>query len=285
MKKKITLFLCIVQTLLAQEYIVFRGKPHGMFSVLHFVLYYLQQYERNEIQGLHIDFADKGIYYDAQHGLNWWEYYFEEINLWNGKPCKVRIVEEEEVVDPSIIEFNNSIAMNHDLLTKYVKVKPHILNKIEAFQTEHFSDKFVIGVHYRGTDKLIYEAKRVDYWDIVHSVNHVIASIPNQKDYTIFVATDEYLFLHYMLYRYGDKVCFSNAIRSKTYSPVHHDQNRDPYKVGEDAVIDAYLLSRVDFLVRTTSNLSLCSRYMNPNLPVIELSQRSEAAPCPLKTY
>lgn len=165
-------------SLFGKESIILRSKPHGMFSMFHFVLYYLQEYERGTIDGLKVDFAKTGLYYEESAGLNWWEYYFEPIilenqNAWNS----INIIEEDTYVDPNCIEFSNSLEDNHHLVEKYIKIKRQILQKIDDFQKENFEDKFVIGVHYRGTDKVHYEAPSVAYSNVMESIYKVIDQI------------------------------------------------------------------------------------------------------------
>lgn len=265
-----------------KEFIVLRSKPHGMFSVFHFVLFYIQEYERDKIAGLNVDFEKTGLYYDEKIGLNWWEYYFEPVVIGGQDDTdKITIIEENTYIDPDSIEFSNSLEDNHNLIKKYIKIKPHILNKVKEFQEENFGDAFVIGIHYRGTDKIDTEAPRVTYRAVVESINKIISNIPKGMDYKIFIATDEFRFLHFMKYRFHGKVCCCEVKRATGNVPLHLDQERNHYQTGEDALIDAVLLSSVNFLIRTSSNLSLCSRYFNPQLPVIELSQRiPETLPC-----
>jgi len=264
------------------DFIVLRSKPHGMFSMFHFVLFFLQEYERDKINGLHVDFAKTGLYYDEKMGLNWWEYYFEPIILGNENSSRrTTCIEEDTHIDPNSIEFSNSIEDNHELIVKYIRVKSHILSKVDCFIEDNFPGKFVIGIHYRGTDKLYYEAPRVDYSDVIKNINVVTESIPEETDYKIFIATDEEAFLDFMLKRFPGRVCYFEIKRSTDGQPLHLDQSRDPYQAGESALIDALVLSRSDFLIRTSSNLSLCSKYFNPQLPFIELSQRTqETIPC-----
>jgi len=264
-----------------KEHIILRSKPHGMFSMFHFVLYFLQEYERNTIDGFEVNFANTGLYYKESAGPNWWEYYFEPIKLGNqNEYSSINIIEENVYVDPNSIEFCNSLEENYNLVQKYITVKDHILQKVEAFQRQIFEDKFIIGVHYRGTDKLFREAPFVAYGNVVESVHKVISLIPLGMDYKIFIATDEMPFLQFMQYQFLDKVCYCEIKRATDGMPLHLDLGRDPYQVGEGAIIDAIILSRVNFLIRTSSNLSLCSRYFNPKLPVIELSQRQETFSC-----
>ncbi len=286
MKKKsrfVVIFLLLAVSssfsLFGKDSIILRSKPHGMFSMFHFVLYFLQEYERNTIDGFRVDFAKTGLYYEEGCGPNWWEYYFEPIHLGN---CDLAtIIEEDTYVDPNTIEFCNTLERNHDLVEKYIKVKCHVLQKVDEFQKNRFEDKYVIGVHYRGTDKLFHEAPRVAYENALESIHKVIDLIPEGRDYRIFVATDELPFLQFLQYRFLKKVIYCKLKRSTDGTPLHLNQDRNPYQAGEEALIDALLLSRADFLIRTSSNLSLCSRYFNPKLPVIELSQRrEETIPC-----
>ena len=89
----------------------------------------------------------------------------------------------------------------------------------------------------------------------------------------IFVATDEQPFLEYLNAANPGKIIFYDALRStdgQAYTTLEKVQN---YK-GEDAIIDCLLLSSCNLLVKTSSNLSLCSSYFNPDIPVLHLTTR-----------
>lgn len=64
------------------------------------------------------------------------------------------------------------------------------------------------------------------------------------------------------------------AQRSSNGEPGVHFINKNNYSLGEEALIDACLLSKCDLLIRTSSNLSLWSTYFNPSLPTILLNHR-----------
>ena len=88
-----------------KDFIVLRSKPHGMFSMFHFVLFYIQEYERNKIAGLNVDFEKTGLYFDEKFGMNWWEYYFEPLIIGGEDDTKkTTIIEENTYVDPNCIE-------------------------------------------------------------------------------------------------------------------------------------------------------------------------------------
>lgn len=251
----------------------------GMFSLFDDVFDLIKRYEVGHYKGIEVDFDDRGIYYEPNLGKNWWSYYFEPINL--GKKNNIK-----KIMYPAnpryIIYFNDrdlykEEAINRKelftLIQKYFHVKPHIQKKIDAFEKENFKNYFVISVHYRGTDKVTI-APSVPYEKIPEEVLKVIKMYGNMK-YKIFVATDEQAFLNYMITMFGDLVCYNkDSLRSTNGKPVHLNKNFSRYKCGEDAIIDCILLSKGNFLVRTSSNLSRWSTYFNPGIPVVRLNNQ-----------
>lgn len=73
--------------------------------------------------------------------------------------------------------------------------------------------------------------------------------------------------------RFPGKVIATDAERTEGEEGVHFSSQR-PFTCGEEALMDALLLSRCNVLIRTSSNLSLWSTYFNPRLPEILLNQR-----------
>ena len=55
--------------------------------------------------------------------------------------------------------------------------------------------------------------------------------------------------------------------RSIDGRPIDVENADGNYQKGLDAVVDCLLLSRAHTLIRTASNLSLCSTLFNPSLP------------------
>ena len=52
-----------------------------MFGMCNYILSLLSAYERKSIDKLKIDFEDKGVFYEESRGPNWWNYYFEPLDL------------------------------------------------------------------------------------------------------------------------------------------------------------------------------------------------------------
>ncbi len=250
------------------EFIIVKSRPDGMFSIFQDVLAVLQSYDNHLIQGMAVDFDCEGAYFDPLHGKNWWEYYFEPIFL--GTHDSANII-TTYYHDSWKIEYCNSRSYNYNLINKYIHVKSHINDKVASFVRDNFQDNFIIGVHYRGTDKMI-EAPRVAYEEILTAINFQISKLQD-KEYRIFLATDEVSFVDWLSFQFPGLVCYHDAARSTNHLSVHHNPQRNHYQCGEEALIDCILLSKTDLLIRTDSNLSLCASFFNPDIPIIKLNK------------
>ncbi len=280
----------------------------GLFSAFNTVLGALDYYDRGLISGLRVDFGKQGWYFDASRGDNWWHYYFDPIavgfsldtaehikNFPVVDPVGVhnKTISQTSAILPTLSKFcyKNSEQLfptyqkivfayesqfemppkrAHELIQKYIHVRPHIMQQIDAFWRQHCAGYFVIGVHYRGTDKL--EADPVSY-DIV--IGHVHDLIAEHKDkcIKIFVATDDAGFALYMKNQFPENLVMRDALRSDNAEGVHMRADFDPYKKGEDVVIDCLLLSKCSSLIKMASNVSDCSLQFNPDMPVIRLNK------------
>ena len=160
----------------------------------------------------------------------------------------------------------------NELIQKYIVLKPHIKKKIDDFYEAYFRDTYIIGIHYRGTDKCL-EADIVPYKNVYERLQPIVKE--HNNNYTIFVATDDSYFLAYMHAHFPGHVVAHDAIRSDEGAGVHFVEKNFNYKKGEDAIIDCVLLSKCDLLLKMSSNLSICAIKFNPNIPVIELNKNN----------
>lgn len=278
-KKLAIIFFSLASTnLQTQDFLILKNQHgNGLFSVFMEALGGLHAYEQHQLKGLSVDFATFGLYYDRRRGPNWWTYYFEPLHV--GEVIEANSFTELSPISGTHVEFCYSKEENQNLIAKYIRIKPDILKEVSHFAQIHFREKFVVGVHYRGTDKTVdpvtCEAPRVSYDKVAEAVTEQISRLEGTP-YIIFVATDEEAFLQYMLGCFANRICFNEkAARSKDGYPPHHLPERNRYESGKNALIDCLLLSKSDILIRTSSNLSLCSFYFNPGLKEIELSRRN----------
>ena len=139
----------------------------GLFSEFAAVLGFLDHFDRwrHLYAGVKINFDD-GLYYEPAFGPNWWEYYFEPIDIGGGRGAPSRVVSPHyHDLCANRVEREMSRQAGSALIERYVAVKPSIRAVTDAYVGAHWTDAFVIGIHYRGTDKAE-DAPRVPYQEI-----------------------------------------------------------------------------------------------------------------------
>jgi hypothetical protein len=150
---------------------------------------------------------------------------------------------------------------------------PETTRRIESASQTVFGGKVVIGLHYRGTDKVkgpSIQAARVDYAFISRLLRELVR-LP--FDFSLFVATDEAGFISFLQNNYPGELHFTQSERSEGETPVHLGAgSSSPSQLGMEALVDSVLLSRCDFLLRCESNLSHVSSFFNPDLKSLNLS-------------
>jgi GT2 family glycosyltransferase len=164
------------------------------------------------------------------------------------------------------------------VVERYIRVKPHVAQKVDDFVRAHFGDGKVIGVHMRGTDKGTASLPR-----------HLMRIVKPQEyfkyidDYTqenspakIFVATDQQQFLSQVRNRYGGRVLSYDAKRATGLLNPFQVKG-DGYRKGEDVLIDCLLLSRTNFLLKCTSAVGEIAFYFNPALAGIDLNEQTRS--------
>jgi hypothetical protein len=244
----------------------------GLFSEFAAVLGSLEYFEqwRDHYAGLQVLFRS-GLYFEPASGPDWWEYYFEPIDIGSRRNAVPRTIgHHEHDLFAYRVEQTMPRPIGAALVARHVRMRPHLQKKVDFYVRENFADAFVIGVHYRGTDKW-QDAPRVPYGEMRATVERAARTVGTAQ-WKIYLATDEQAFLDYMVDTYADRVLFREMFRSSDGRPIDVVNSDSNYKKGEDAVLDCAILARTRFLIRTASNLSLCSTFFNPALPEILLN-------------
>jgi hypothetical protein len=163
-----------------------------------------------------------------------------------------------------------------------ISPKQTILEKVNAFQKHHgWENKFVVGMHFRGTDKLInWPHKSPSYETFATVIESVFkaAGCAGGRGYeatsgtrcAIFVATDESEVIGWLKNRFeylsqdGTEVIFNleNAPRLSASDVqaqaggTHKSTKFSAYVKGEAGVLDCLLLSKTKYIVKNRSSLS-----------------------------
>ncbi len=244
----------------------------GFFCVFNIVLGALEFCEQHNVM-LAVDFQENGWYYDQQKGPNWWSYYFDQPRMaLHGPVSNIKKFKEWQKFVFSI-EGHHILSRKraYELIQRYIRIKKPIQKLVDAFYHKHMECFYMIGIHYRGTDKIT-EAPSVTYEQVIDTLKNQL-DMPTEKPIKLFIATDDQLFLDYMQKIYGSQICATNALRSTSTKAVHTNLALNNYKKGEDALIDCLLLSKCDFLMKMASNLSDVATKFNPDMPVLHLNR------------
>lgn len=266
----------------------------GMFSNVNEVIQQLYLAETNGYQFV-IDWS-KSCYRDEQLIEDPWLYYFKPcfpgINiddqnietlpkLVGGKPVacsKDNIITPRlynGVCSPLLLPKNRDIG--NRLIDKYIAANKVVTQEVNRFKDENFHGN-IIGLHIRGAGKTDGGVSQLANKDLSRngvpfdayfkSVNRIIK---DNQDLKIFTCSDSSLVIDEVTREYGERVITYDATRSE-FGEMHanHERNKGlsflKYKLGLDVVVEAYLLSEVNFLVHGTSNIVNFVLCKNPDL-------------------
>lgn len=247
----------------------------GMFAVFMSVLGALNYYENGDFAGLKID-LNSGRYLDSEVGSNWWEYFFKPISL--GKKTKNKhYFSLDEYMKLVFYHCPKNRHRGYELIQKYVHLKSDIQKEVDAYFDAQFKDYFVIGVHHRGTDKVL-EWSLISYEKTYNKLNEIINNLleSDRERLRIYIATDEQAFLTYVLDRFpANMIIYNDFARSTNGIALHADGSNfypNNYQMGKEALLDCLFLSKCNILIRPPGScLSHMSTFFNPYLTDIPL--------------
>ena len=152
---------------------------------------------------------------------------------------------------------------------KKIKIKKHIIDKVEKFKKENFGD-YNLGVHIRATDKPKErgaEAK-IDIKPYIGIVKEYVGNFKSQNlPLTIFLATDAHEAVKIMKEKFKDSnIITQDCIRMQDLDddipiPLSKHSGRQH---GEECLIDMLLLSNCHHMIGCDSNVVFTAAYMNP---------------------
>jgi hypothetical protein len=211
----------------------------------------------------YFDFSSNVLFRDGRE-QNFFNNYFEQDKALLNAPAK-------KYVDWTIEWFLRRDAWHNiegayranvsRVLHQHLKIKSGILEKVEAIWGEKFQGRRILGLHKRGTDHGMH-GQLLDMDFYFSAVDQEI----DRYD-CLYLATDEEETLAAFRKRYKNVICLEDAYRSTDGKCVHQNHFENNYKKGEDVLIEALLLARLNFLLRTQSNVTLFSILYNKDVP------------------
>jgi hypothetical protein len=282
----------------------------GFGACLVTILNYVRYCEREGLTPVvHIDVSCNTKFLDSDWGDNVWEQYFEPVGPYSSEtlqrmltdPAHAQQVSGLRYVDdtlpakikadrdsifswtfgqwrtnaPEDIEawFEEQRRKGRESVRKHVRVKSHVMQKVDAFFEYEMRGKHVLGVHIRGTD--LHYAPPVSPAEYFGPIDRYLEAHPGAA---IFLATDQLQYLQVMQKRYGKRVLSYACLRSATSTAPFEMEVGSPYQKGEDVLIDILLLSKCEYLVRGASNVPETALYFNLELVSLDLSLKKRFA-------
>ena len=174
----------------------------------------------------------------------------------------------------SFFEDSMSLKKAARLINRYLTPSVEVQNKVDAFYDKHFKGRKVMGVHYRGSDKSIREANRISYDKVLENIRFYKQKFSLDA---IFVMSDEKRFVDYLNNTSLKELIIHHP--DSTYSDDGHwgaAIKSDGKFLLQNALMDCLLLSKCDFIIKTSSNLSAFSKMINPDIPTVFLHEGGE---------
>ncbi len=158
------------------------------------------------------------------------------------------------------------------LFDRYLGINVDIMTEVENFISDNFRGRKILGLHYRGTDK-IGEAPLIDEDDLIDYVKSVLAD--DSRLEAIFVSTDDAKIISFLQ---GAGLPLPVIFRKDVYrsydgEQIHRKTENSKSTIHRDAIVNMLLLSRCIYLLKTASILSDCSVIFNPTMDVKLMSK------------
>jgi|GEM_PF-2019780 len=249
------------------NYCVLESRVHGLFACFYCILYgvYICEME-NLIPIVVLD--EKHLYYDPKKGNNIFNYFFKQEKISTVGLTKMR------VQHPAIFlhwcrNSTNEKRISFLLIDKYFELKIDIKRSINSFYNAHIKGLRVLGVHYRGTDKIT-ETPILAFSEYEKKIDYLFKN--NMCDKLFFV-TDELHLRSYVRRKYKDRVIFYTLeadyekVQANEKAGLHFSGLASPYLLAKDALTECYLLSKCTmFLSSGRSSMSLFATFLNPQM-------------------
>jgi len=211
-------------------------------------------------------------YPDSQEPV---DYFGSLFSIRNSQESPARFVTISSIIELDLRKNYDAVltvGFANYLINKYLVVREDVVSEVDEFCSQHFAERRVVGVHYRGTDK-VRESPVVSYERVRRNIDRYLELHPTTD--CVFVATDDANFLdHLQNAALGPTVVYrDDSFRSRDGSSIHESSSTDKYAINRDAIVNCLILSRCEALLKTASILSGWSKLFNPRLPVVMLNK------------
>eukprot|EP01084_Bolivina_argentea_P196788 337330_1 len=156
------------------------------------------------------------------------------------------------------------------IVSKYFRIKSELKREIMEFINSKFVGYQVLGVHMRGTDKMIlsHHRRNVEWTEYIPYIRCYLKYF--ETNGKVFIATDDANYLKNILNEFVEQyknhtiiVQSRNVIRSNSSTAVFNLKNVSKYNIGKDILFDIQLLSHCQWFVHSGSSVAEAAFYHN----------------------
>jgi hypothetical protein len=250
--------------------VISKSRRAGFFAELTTVIRHIKKV-KDENKKIHIEW-DKynSLYYDSNFGENVWEYFFEQVDITENE--KIDYVLNDYIALHPIEQLTLRQTFNK-IYMEYIKLNENTQRLIN--ENVKLVDKNTLGLHIRKTDKFLCDsfnepmALPIDDELVFKLINEKL-ELGYDK---IFLATDCSETYNKYYEKYKNLIINIDRIRGNGVNAIHTNNQGSGYYKGLEALLDTYILSECGFLIRSTSNLSSFSMFININLECININE------------
>jgi hypothetical protein len=264
--------------------------PHngGFFSNFNKVMNHLVcSLHRYGVMAIEVDWnVRKGrkfniFFYGTHKDGNIWEHFFEQLSfpprsfLMRKKTASYR---DLSITDRNVYNLYKSGVgwrqQYHSAFKKYIRIKPHILQKVDQTYSRYLAGKYCIGIHIRND---VHKREQPDGQmpPLEHYMSEIKRIIFSKKEEVkIFLATDVEEYVERFKNVFGEIVITQTDVTRLQELPSNPDDEiiyqYDPnLKLGEDVLKDCLLLAKCEVLIHRVSNVATAVGYINPSVSMI----------------
>src|SRR3989338_413921 len=189
----------------------------------------------------------------------------------------------------------------HFYFRKYVRIRESILNEVECFSQQYFTNKIVIAAHVRHPSHAMEQINKTMpdvnlYIDKIHRL--IKAKDFSNNNCVVFLATDHEATIQLFQKHFGRNLTFVSVVPRTTLEQDAHfsllsreeqlcdghriqhrlalDPNNWDTRLAEQVIIDMLLLAKSHYLMHVTSNIATVVSYVNPQVNMIYCEERNK---------
>lgn len=168
---------------------------------------------------------------------------------------------------------------------KYFDFSTIVKNEFNKLHTQLFNNDIILGLHYRGTDKMASKIKKgyneSNYIDFKETLKIIKKELERLNTNKLFIASDDSSIINEIKSEINNVeiITIKHNFETTNGFPLHrntknkHATDTLKYKIGTSAIIDALLLSKCTYVLKYASQLSAYSALFNPSLEIYRLNK------------